>query len=79
MTYYLVSTGKSQSIPRIELKKTQQTRWGDDDDGTGERGGARRRYYKVSESGLKKLQQTRNFRERLILASGGGQIQVAGA
>ena len=66
------------TLRRLQKKGYLESRWGDDDDGTGERGGARRRYYKVSDRGLKKLQQTRSFRERLILASGGEQI-LAGA
>ncbi|NER38639.1 MAG: helix-turn-helix transcriptional regulator [Oscillatoria sp. SIO1A7] len=55
------------TLRRLESKEYVESRWGDDDDGTDMRGGARRRYYRVTESGLKKLWQTRDYRDRLVL------------
>lgn len=54
------------TLRRLENKEYVESRWGDDGDGTEVRGGARRRYYRVTESGLKKLWQTRDFRDRLV-------------
>ena len=54
------------TLRRLEGKGYLNSRWGEDDDGTETRGGARRRYYQITDSGLKKLRQTRQFRNQLI-------------
>lgn len=54
------------TLRRLESKKYVKSHWGDDDDGTDLRGGARRRYYQVTEPGIEKLRQTRQFRNQLI-------------
>lgn len=48
----------------LEKKGLIQSRWGDEN--REERGGARRRYYKLTGSGVAALEEIQSFREKLI-------------
>ncbi|BAS57975.1 transcriptional regulator, PadR family protein [Leptolyngbya boryana NIES-2135] len=52
------------TLHSLEKKGLIESRWGDE--GRDERGGARRRYYKLTGSGVATLEAIQSFRENLI-------------